>query len=350
MKNKLNELKIGSKFDPFIIAELSANHNGSLKKFLKMITVAKKIGVSAVKIQTYTAEDMTVNSKKGSFFISEKNNLWKGQKLYDLYKKGSTPLEWHKKLFDHAKKERILLFSTPFSVKAVDFLEKFKPKLYKISSFENNDFELLARVAKTKKPIIVSSGVSTLTQLSDSIKFLKKKGAKNIIVLKCTSSYPANISELNLNSIPYLKKKFKTEIGFSDHTIGNLAALTSISLGSNVIEKHFNIDDKGLDAKFSSDIENMKSLIIQSKKIKKILGKKELEITKSEKFSIKYKRSLILVKNIKKNEKFTRDHIKSLRGGYGIEPKYLNKIIGKYSKSNYTAPRSLKYNMIINEA
>ena len=150
MKNKLNELKIGSKFDPFIIAELSANHNGSLKKFLKMITVAKKIGVSAVKIQTYTAEDMTVNSKKGSFFISEKNNLWKGQKLYDLYKKGSTPLEWHKKLFDHAKNIGITIFSTPFSVKAVDFLEKFKPKLYKISSFENNDFELLARVAKTK--------------------------------------------------------------------------------------------------------------------------------------------------------------------------------------------------------
>ncbi len=345
MKNKLNELKIGSKFDPFIIAELSANHNGSLKKFLKMITIAKKIGVSAVKIQTYTAEDMTVNSNRGSFFISEKNNLWKGQKLYDLYKKGTTPLEWHSKLFKHAKKEKILLFSTPFSVRAVNFLEKFKPKLYKISSFENNDFELLERVAATKKPIIISSGISNLKKFSESINFLKKKGAKNIIILKCTSSYPAKLNELNIRSIPFLKKKFKTEVGFSDHSIGNLAALTSISLGSTVIEKHFNIDKTGLDAKFSSTLDDMKSLVTDSKKIKKILGEKKVEITPSEKPSIKYKRSLILVKDIKKNEKFTRDHIKSLRGAYGVEPKFLKKLIGKTSRKNYISPKSIKIDM-----
>ena len=345
MKKKINTLKIGSNYPPFIIAEISANHNQSLKSAIKMIDQAVKCGVSAVKIQTYTADEMTLNSSKGSFFIREKNSLWRGQKLYDLYKRGTTPRKWHKKLFEHAKKKRIILFSTPFSIDAVDFLEQFNPPIYKISSFECNDLELIARVAQTKKPIIISTGMASIKEISDSVAIAKKNGAKKIILLKCTSTYPAPFKDLNLRSINYLKKKFNCEVGFSDHSLGLTAAISSVALGATVIEKHFKINSNGLDSAFSINSVEMKKLVDECNIAKKSLGKIFLGVSVSEKNNIKYKRSLFLIKDVEKNEKITKNHIKSIRGGYGLPPKLLHYVLKKKSKKKYLAPKPLKLDM-----
>lgn len=343
---KNNNLKIGFNYPPFIVAEISANHNQSLKLALRMIDEAAKCGVSAIKIQTYTADEMTLDSSKGSFFIKEKNSLWKGQKLYDLYKKGTTPRNWHKKLFQYAKKKGIILFSTPFSIEAVDFLEEFNPPLYKISSFECNDLELIARVAQTKKPMIISTGMASIKEIKESVATAKKNGAKEIILLKCTSTYPAPYQDLNLNSISYLKKKFNCEVGFSDHSLGLTAAISSIALGATVIEKHFKINNKGLDSDFSINSIEMKKLVKECNIAKNSLGKVFLGVSKSESSNIKYKRSLFLIKDVKKNEKITKKNIKSIRGGYGLPPKYLKFVLKKKSKKRYLAPKALKLDML----
>ncbi len=343
---KLNKIKIGNNYPTFIIAEISANHNQSLKSALKMIDQASKCGVSAVKIQTYTPDEMTIQSAKGSFFIKDKNSIWKGQKLYDLYKKGTTPREWHKKLFQYARKKKIILFSTPFSTSAVDFLETFKPPIYKISSFECNDFELIARVARTKKPIIISTGMASIKEISECVNVAKKNGAKKIILLKCTSTYPAPHKDLNLRSIAYLKKKFNCDVGFSDHSLGLTAPVISVACGATVIEKHFKINEKGLDSKFSINSSDMKRLVDECRIAKASLGKIFLGTSKSEKNNTKYKRSLFLVKDIKKGEKITKKHIKSIRGGYGAAPKFLNFILNKKAKKNFLSPKPFKLQML----
>lgn len=338
------KLQIGTKYPTFIIAEISANHNSSLENAKKLILSASRAGASAVKIQTYTPEEMTINTSKGSFFINEKNSLWKGQKLFDLYAKGCTPREWHKELFNFAKKKNILLFSTPFSVSAIDFLEQFNPPLYKIASFENNDFELIEKAARTKKPLIISAGMASENHLNKVVKFAKKMGSKKIILLKCTSSYPAPYEDLNLSSINYMKKKFKCEIGFSDHSLGVVAATTSIAFGATVIEKHFKIDEKGLDAKFSIDEKDFTQLIENCRIAKKSIGKIFLGISKSENNSVKYKRSLYLTRDIKKGEKITSKYIRSIRGGYGDNPLNLKKYFGMKAKKNLKSPLALKLN------
>lgn len=340
-------IKIGDKYPTFIIAEISANHNSSLESAKKLILSASRAGASAVKIQTYTPEEMTINTSKGSFFIKEKNSLWKGQKLFDLYAKGCTPREWHKELFNFAKKKNILLFSTPYSVGAIDFLEKFNPPLYKIASFENNDFELIERAAITKKPLIISTGMASEKHLNEVVKFAREKGSKKIILLKCTSSYPAPYKDLNLISIKYMKEKFNCEIGFSDHSLGIIPAITSVALGANVIEKHFKINEKGLDSKFSIDASAFKNLVEGCNIAKLSFGRKFLGISKSENNSVKYKRSLYLVKNIKKGEKITSDHIRSIRGGYGDDPIKLKKYIGMKAKRNFKFPLALKLKYFI---
>ena len=342
MPKKIN---IGLNKPVFVIAEISANHNSSLSTAKKMIVEAAKSGVSAVKIQTYTPEEMTLNSSKGGFFIKEKNSLWKGQKLFDLYKKGTTPREWHAELFETAKKNNIILFSTPFSVSAVDFLEKFNPPLYKIASFENNDYELISRVIKTRKPKIISLGMAKENEIIDIVSFAKKKKAKKIILLKCTSSYPAPFEDLNLSTIEYLRKKFNCEIGFSDHSIGIIPAITSVAYGASVIEKHFKINEKGLDSKFSINQYDFKNLVSACQIAKKSRGKIFFGISKSEKNSTKYKRSLYLIKDIQKGEKITSDHINSIRGGKGDEPKNLFKYINRIAKKKLLSPLPLNLSL-----
>lgn len=342
---KKKKIKIGSKYPPFIIAEMSANHGGSLKKALKIIDMAAESGASAVKIQTYTADEMTLNSTKGGFYIKDKKNIWKGQKLYDLYKGASTPRKWHKQLFERARKRNIILFSTPFSVQSVEFLEQFDPPLYKISSFENNDLELIERVAKTKKPIIVSIGMASENEVKSIIKTIKKFSKNKIILLKCTSAYPSPFEDLNLKSINYMKKKFNCEIGLSDHSIGITAPIVSTAFGATVIEKHFKIDEKGFDAKFSLNPSQFSECVKECNNAKKSLGKVYLGPSNSEKDYIKYRRSLYLTKDIEQNELFSKKNISSIRGGKGLDPKYLKFFIGKKAIKKFKSSRPLSFKM-----
>lgn len=324
---------------PFIIAEMSGNHNKSFERALKIVEAAAECGVDALKIQTYTADTMTIDCDKSDFIINDKNSLWNGEKLYDLYKKASTPYQWHKPIFDKCKELGIIGFSTPFDSTSVDFLEDLNCPIYKIASFENGDLSLLKRIAQTKKPVIMSLGMIGLKEIKEAIKTLEDNGCKDLTLLKCISSYPANIEDSNLLTIPDLQKHFPNcKIGLSDHTKGIGVSIASIALGAEVIEKHFTLShsDGGVDSAFSIVPQEMKQLIKECNNVYTALGKVSYELSEDEKKSLKFRRSLYVVKNIKKGENFTSENIRSIRPGYGLSPKYYEDIIGK------TAIRDLK--------
>jgi len=324
-------LLIGPNHPPFIIAELSANHKKSINRVFKMIDKAKEANASAVKIQSYKPNTITLNVKNKNFFISDKNSLWKNNYLYDLYKKGATPWHWTSKIFKYAKKKNIICFSTPFDKTAVDMLEKEDCPIYKIASFELTDHILLEKVAKTKKPVILSTGMATLNEIRDSINVLKENGTKQITILKCTSAYPAPIADLNLSTVRDMKKKFDCNIGYSDHSIGVSAAVAAVTLGANVIEKHFTLskNDGSLDSKFSSDPKELALLVKLCREAKQSLGKIKYGPTAKEKKSIKKRRSLFFVRNLSKGKIINKNDIGSFRPALGLETKYYKKIIGK---------------------
>ena len=324
-------LLIGPNHPPFIIAELSANHKKSINRVFKMIDKAKEANASAIKIQSYKPDTITLNVKNKNFFINDKNSLWKNNYLYDLYKKGSTPWEWTSKIFKYAKKKNIICFSTPFDETAVDMLDKQDCPIYKIASFELTDHILLEKVAKTKKPVILSTGMATLTEIKESINVLKKNGTKQITILKCTSAYPAPIADLNLSTIRDMKKKFDCDVGYSDHSIGVSAAVAAVTLGANVIEKHFtlNKNDGSLDSKFSSDPKELALLVKLCREAKQSLGKIKYGPSGKEKKSIKKRRSLFFVKNLTKGKIINKNDIGSFRPALGLETKHYKKIIGK---------------------
>lgn len=328
---KINNRKISINSPPFIVAEISANHNNNLNRALKLIDEAKKAGADAVKLQTYTADTITLKTKKREFLISDKESLWKGKYLHDLYKKGSTPWSWHKELFNRAKKNRIICFSSPFDETAVDFLEKLNVPAYKIASFENNHIPLVKKIIKTKKPIIISTGATHLKEIYEIIKVFRRKKFKNFALLKCTSSYPASVKESNIETIIDLRKRFKTEIGLSDHTPGIGAAVASISFGASIIEKHFTLNKKsgGLDDSFSMDANELNNLVIECKRAWQSKGKIFYGVTKSEKKSLIFKRSIYTSKKIKKGELLSKKNIKVIRPNLGLHPKFYEKILGK---------------------
>ena len=333
MKNNLRN-------KPFIIAELSGNHNQSLHRAIKIIEAANQSGVDALKIQTYTAETMTIDCDRADFIIDDKNSLWYGEKLYDLYKKASTPYEWHKPIFDKCKELGIVCFSTPFDLTAVDFLEELNCPIYKIASFENGDIPLLKRVAKTKKPVVISLGMLGLDEIKEAIDTLKNNGCDDITILKCTSSYPASVENSNLLTLLDLQKHFPDcKVGLSDHTLGIGAAIASVALGASVIEKHFTLSraDGGVDSEFSMEPAEMKQLVAECKNAYKALGKINYELSESEQKSLKFRRSLYVIKDIKKGEKFTSENIRSIRPGFGLHPRYYEEILGK------TATKDLKF-------
>jgi pseudaminic acid synthase len=343
---KIGNIEIGKNFRPKIIAEISGNHNGSLKKAIKLIELAKKAGADFVKLQTYTADTITLNSSNKDFQIKDKNSLWNGNTLHKLYEKAHTPWEWHKKLFSVAKKNKINIFSTPFDESAVDFLEKLNVPAYKISSFENNHYPLLIKVLKTKKPLIVSTGITSEKELDEIIKIIKSFKKKNFVILKCTSSYPTKSKDVNLLNILQMQKKYNCLVGLSDHTKGIAAAVASIPLGSVLIEKHFNISykKKGVDSEFSLLESEFSSLVKNCKFAWESLGKKSFLINKNERKSIQFKRSIYSSKKIQKGQKFDKDNIKIIRPGYGLDPKYYFKLLGKISKRNidFAKPISFK--------
>lgn len=326
---EINKRKITISERPYIIAELSANHNGSIIKAKESIKVAKECGADAIKIQTYTPESMTIDSSRDDFKI--KSGLWKGYKLYDLYKDATTPYSWHEELFKYARQIGITLFSTPFDENAVDLLENLDTPAYKIASFELTDLLLIEYIAKKKKPILLSTGLSNDKEVEEAINVIKKNGNNQILIFHCISSYPADISDMNLRRITNLRKKFELEIGLSDHSISNLAATTSIALGAVAIEKHFtlNKNDKGPDSEFSIEPNELKELVSQTNKSWEALGDENFIRSDQEIKNKIFRRSLYFVEDMEIGEVITNKNVRRIRPGFGLEPKYLNKIMGK---------------------
>jgi len=326
----------------FFIAEISANHCGNFKLAKKLIKCAKINGADAVKLQTYTPDTMTINSNKKYFRIKE--GLWKGYNLWDLYDKAQTPLKWHKELFKYGKSLGIKVFSTPYDETAVDFLEKLHCPIYKISSFEMTDLNLIKKVSKTKKPLIISTGMADLNEIETSIKVAKRNGAKDVTLLYCVSNYPSSIDDFNLNNIKILKNKFKCKVGISDHSTDNRVAIASVASGAEVIEKHIALDNqkKGFDIDFSLKGKEIKKLRNDVDIAFKLLGKNSFFRNKNENKSKVFRRSIFTTKDIKKGQKFTKDNLKVIRPGYGLEPKYFNKILNKKSPFNIKKDEPLK--------
>ena len=333
-------MKIG-KFDlqkdgVYIIAELSANHGGKIEIAKETIKAAKDIGANAIKLQTYTADTLTLNSDNEDFIIKG-GTLWDNKKLYDLYQEAYLPWEWHKELFDYARSIDIDIFSTPFDKSAVDFLEQFSLSAYKIASFEITDYELIRYTASKGKPIIISTGIATIDEIQDAVDICRSVGNHEIILIKCTSAYPAALEDANLLTIPNLSQTFGVIAGFSDHTLGITAPIVAVSLGAKVIEKHFILDKSigGADATFSLDKKEFEEMIKAVRDSKKLMGKVDYSLTEKKKKSRQFARSLYISKDIKKGEIFTEDNIRSVRPGYGLHPKYLKDILGKVAEKDY---------------
>ena len=315
---------------PFIIAEMSGNHNQSLERALEIVEAAASTGAHAIKLQTYTADTMTLDLKDREFFISDEKSPWKGQSLYDIYKIAHTPWDWHKPIFAHARKLGLICFSTPFDETSVDFLEKLGSPAYKIASFENTDISLIKRVAATGKPLIISTGMATQEELDESVYDALKAGCKDLTLLKCTSTYPATPENSNLLTIPYLRDRYGCEIGLSDHTLGIGVAVASVALGATVIEKHFTLRraDGGVDSAFSMELEEMKELVEETGRAWESLGKVLVGPTEAEKPAITFRRSLYIVKDMKLGDVLTKENVRAIRHGLGIPIKYLDQVLG----------------------
>ncbi len=347
----MNDIKIGNYIigkhqKPFIIAEMSGNHNQSLDRALSLVDAAAEAGAHALKLQTYTADTITM---KGAYTIKDPNSLWNGKELHDLYKEAYTPWEWHKSIFERAKEKGMIAFSSPFDETAVDFLESLNVPAYKIASFENTHHPLLVKVAQTGKPVILSTGVSSIADIDESVRVLRKAGCKELILLKCTSTYPASPENTNLNTIPHLAELHNCVVGLSDHTMGIGASVAAIALGARVIEKHFTLSraDGGVDSAFSLEPEELKNLIIETERAFLALGKIQYGIQDAEQKSKFFKRSIYVAEDIKEGETFTKKNIRVIRPGDGIAPKYFNLIIGKKSSQSLKAGTALLWDSIL---
>ncbi|RQD69224.1 pseudaminic acid synthase [Campylobacter hepaticus] len=326
----------------FIIAELSANHSGSLDLALKSIKAAKQAGADAIKIQTYTPDSLTLNSDKEDFII--KGGLWDKRKLYELYDSAKTPYEWHSQIFETAQNEGILCFSSPFAKKDVDFLKRFDPIAYKIASFEVNDEDFIRYVAKENKTTLISTGIATQEELSRVCEIFKEENNPNLIFLKCTSAYPADLSDMNLKSIISLKEKFKVEVGLSDHSFGFLAPIIAVSLGAKIIEKHFIIDKSIIseDREFSLDFKEFKSMVDAIRQTEKALGDDRLILDEKNLKNRVFARSLYASKDIKKGEVFSQHNVKSVRPSFGLHPKFYQELLGKKATKDIEFAQALK--------
>ena len=322
---------------PFFVAEISANHNGSLLHAKKLIKIAKKYGADAVKLQTFTPDTLTIKCDKPDFKI--KGGLWNGKTLWDLYSKAQTPFEWHKELFEFARKLKIICFSTPFDESAVDLLESLNCPFYKVASFEMNHIPLIEKIARTRKPIIISTGMANLKEIDLAYRTAKKNEAGEIILLYCVSNYPSRISDFNFNNIKILKERYNCKVGFSDHSIDNKVVAAAIAAGAEVIEKHIALEGqkKGFDIAFSLKGKEIKDYVQVIKDTSLLMGKNFFFRNKSENQNLQFRRSIYAVSNIKKGEKFTKKNIRVIRPGYGIQPIYFEKLVNKKS------PFEIKY-------
>lgn len=337
---------IGDNLKPFIIAEMSGNHNQSIDRALQIIDAAAEAGADAIKLQTYTADTMTI---KGAYTIEDENSIWKGKELHDLYKLAYTPWEWHPQLFEYARKKGLVPFSSPFDATAVDFLEELGVELYKVASFENTDHPLLKKIAQTGKPVIMSTGVSTIADIYESVQVLRNNGCKDLILLKCTSTYPASPENTNLATIPVMQKIFPDcFIGLSDHTMGIGAPVAATALGAKVIEKHFTLSraDGGVDSAFSLEPKELELLVIETERAFKALGEPQFGVQEKEKNSKFFKRSIYVSKDIKAGETFTGENLKVIRPGIGLEPKYYEQVLGKKASRDLKVGTPLAFDML----
>jgi len=345
---KISDKIIGSTHKPFVIAEMSGNHNQSLEKALAIIDSAADCGAHAIKLQTYTADTLTINVSHGEFNISDKNSLWKDRNLYELYQEAHTPWEWHSALFERAREKGIICFSTPFDETAVDLLENLNVPAYKIASFENNHLPLLKKVAKTGKPVIMSTGISTISDIEDAVRTLKENGCNELILLKCTSTYPASPENTNILTIPHMEKLFNCHVGLSDHTLGVGVSVASVALGARVIEKHFTINraEGGVDAAFSMEPQEFKILVEETERAFLALGEIKYGILEEEKKSLTFKRSIYVVQDMQKDEVLTSDNIRIIRPGLGLAPKFWEMVIGKKINRNVQRGTALTIDLI----
>lgn len=334
----------------FIIAELSANHGHSIGIAKESIRVAKECGADAVKIQTYTADTLTLNCDN-KYFQIDTGTIWDGTTLYKLYQKAYTPWEWHKELFDYAKEIGIEIFSTPFDKTAVDLLEELNTPIYKIASFEINDIPLIEYAASKGKPIIISTGVGTEEEIREAVEACKRMGNNDITLLQCTSQYPAKLEDANLVMIRDLAERFGVKSGLSDHTMGSLVATTAVAMGATVVEKHFIVDRNigGPDSSFSMTPDEFKEMVENIRNVEKVIGNISYEVTEKKKKSFKFKRSLFISKDIKKGEILTEKNIKSVRPSDGISPKYYNEVLGKKASRDLKFGEPLKFEDIEKE-
>ncbi|MFC4388313.1 pseudaminic acid synthase [Gracilibacillus marinus] len=340
---KIGERQIGLSHPPFIIAEMSGNHNQSLEKALQMVEVAAKAGADALKIQTYRAETMTLNHQGQQFTIQDSKSLWNKETLYSLYQKAYTPWEWHEAIFNKCMEEGIIGFSSPFDATAIDFLESLNVPCYKIASFECTDLPLIRKVASTKKPIIISTGMCTVAEIDEAVQTAIEAGCEQIILLKCTSTYPATPKTTNVRTIPHMRELWNCEIGLSDHTMGNGVAIASIALGAVVIEKHLTLsrEDGGVDAAFSAEPDELATLVKESKRAWQGLGNIYYGPTQEEKSSLQFRRSLYISEDMKKGEILTEKNLRVVRPGYGLPPKYYDMLLGK--KVNQTLKKGTPF-------
>lgn len=347
---KINQRKIGLDVPPYIIAEMSANHNGNIDNAYAIIRMAKQSGADAVKLQTYTADTLTLNSRKSDFMIH--GGLWRGQSLYELYQQAYLPWEWHKPLFDYAKQLGITLFSSPFDTTAVDLLEDMNTPAYKIASFEAIDLPLIRYVAQTRKPMIISTGMANAEEITEAIEAAHESGCSELAILHCVSAYPAAASDYHLKTIVDMRKRFHVLVGLSDHTLNNTTAITSVALGASIIEKHVTLNRSGggPDDSFSLEPPGLKALCSDTKTAWQALGEVNYERKVGEKDNVKFRRSLYFIQPLTKGEVITQYHIKSIRPGYGLPPKYYDSVVGRTVIKDVEKAQAVTWDVIDGDA
>lgn len=340
---------VGPKHPPFVIAEMSGNHNQSLERALEIVEAAAAAGAHALKLQTYTADTMTLDIDEGEFHIGDPDSLWTGTSLYKLYEQAHTPWEWHKPIFERAKALGMLAFSTPFDESAVDFLESLDVPCYKIASFENTDIPLIQRVAATGKPMIISTGMATIADLDETVRAAREAGCKDLVLLKCTSTYPSTPENTNILTIPNMRQAFDCHIGLSDHTMGIGAAVAAVALGAVVVEKHFTLRraDGGVDSTFSMEPEEMRALVIESERAWQAMGQVQYGIqSENERKSMVYRRSLYAVEDIAPGEALTAKNVRAIRPGFGLPPKFLKQVLGMTARNAIKRGTALRWELL----
>lgn len=345
---KIADKQIGRNSAPFVIAEMSGNHNQSLERALKIVEAAARSGAHGLKIQTYTPDTMTIDLDEREFHITDSKSLWADTSLYKLYGEAYTPWEWHKPIFDRARELGIIPFSTPFDDTAVDFLEELDVPCYKIASFENTDIPLIRRVAATGKPLIISTGMATVAELDETVRVARDAGCKELILLKCTSTYPATAENTNILTIPHMRDLFSCEVGLSDHTMGMGVSVAGVAMGATVIEKHFTLDraDGGVDSAFSMEPAEMAQLVVETERAWQALGQVRYGPTEAEKKSIQFRRSLYVVQDIKAGDALTRENVRAIRPGFGLPTKYIEIVLGKTVKRDVPRGTALRWDLI----